>query len=296
MLADLARFARLEVETRDVEPWADLIHNLHLQGDLDLEQTLWLATLYNTYDDLGSAWAVFRRWPSLREWAESPDYEDVTTYNCTQERRNLRGGRVLRRFASTVAEVGSSSLLDWMARPLEGNSPQADFVRLTGHMRRVWGVGRQAAFEWAEFAAKCAGMPVDCGDAQLWESEGPRRSLQRLYDNPTPTRRWLNARLEDAMDRLAAEGVPLAVVDFETIICDFNVMRDGRYYVGRHLAALREEIEAAPPEDRTALDRAWDAFVPEPWRGIAPGIVKAHERIYRDTGWIIDQPTTWTAA
>lgn len=286
-LADLARFARLELDTRDVEPWADLLAALHDGGTLDLEQALWLSTLYNTYDDLASAWSVYERWPTLTDWACDPDGDAVTEFNCTQERRNLRGGRVLRRFDSFASVVAGDDLLPWMTRPLVGDDPAADFVRLTQHMRQVWGVGRQAAFEWAEFAGKVAGLPVDCGDAQLWESEGPRRSLQRLYGNPTPTRGWLDARLVDLVEYLTDAGVTIRLVDLETVICDFNVMVDGRYYVGRHLAALREELDAIGSPD---LDAAWLSFVPAPWVDIAPGINPDLMPVYRDTGTIIDAP------
>ena len=73
------------------------------------------------------------------------------------------------------------------------------------------------------------------------------------------------------------------------MICDFNVMRDGRYYPGRHLAALREEIDDLPRvDDRWQLNESWERIVPSAWRSIAPGIDKAKLTVYRDTGKIRD--------
>jgi hypothetical protein len=286
-LADLAAFARLELDSHDVEPWAEIIAAV----DLPREQRTWLMTLYNTHDDLHSAWASMRRWPTPAHWATADDRHDAAAYNCTQERRNLRGGRVLLRHASYAAALAGRSEEEWMRLALTTGRPGLDFAALTRHMRGVWGVGRQSAFEWAEFAGKVLDLPVDAADGQLWESSGPRKCLERLFylDNPTPTE--LDDAAHLARDYLLGEGVDLAWVDFETIICDFNVMREGRYYPGRHLAALREEILTLPDEgDRALLDRAWRSFVPEPWAEIVPGINPDLMPVYKRTGRMVTRP------
>lgn len=283
-LADLVEFARIEVTSCDVEPWAMIIAAV----DLPREQKTWLMTLYNTHDDLGSAWTSMRRWPTPHHWARAADRHTAAELNCTQERRNLRGGRVLLRHASYVAALAGRSEEDWMLSAVRTSNPGANFRALTQHMRSVWGVGRQSAFEWAEFAGKVLDLPVDAADGQLWESSGPRRCLERLFGLVDPSPAQLDEAANVCRDYLAGEGVSLSWVDFETIICDFNVMRDGRYYPGRHLAALREEIDAQPdPADRALLNAAWDSFVPPPWRDIPPGIDPALMPLYRMTGKIV---------
>ena len=286
---DLAQFARIELDSRDVEPWADMIAELQRSGACTEQETTWALTLYNTYDSIESAFSVLDRWPSPDAWDNAADKNDAADYQCTQERRGLRGGRVLRRFQTYVDALGGMDELAWMRQAIVGDDPGKDFERLTTLMRSVWGVGRQSAFEWAEFVEKCHGWDIDCDDAQLWESEGPRRSLQRLYGNPNPTSAWLDNAAHQCKQDLEDRGVNLRWVDFETIICDFNVMRDGRYYPGRHLAALAEEIETAPPAWRPRLRAAWDEIVPDDWRNIAPGIDPAKMPIYRDTGRIISE-------
>ena len=292
-LADLVRFAAVEVDSHDVEPWAELLAELYRSGALDLEGACWAVALYNTYDDLASAWAVLRRWPTPETWVRAPDRADAAYYPLTNERRNLRGGRVLRRLASYADNLEGRGQADWLCSAITTSSPAVNFDRLTLCCRQVWGVGRQAAFEWAEFAGKVLGLPVDAGHGHLAESEGPRRSLQALFGNPAPTRTWLDGRLDDVTELFDRAGLWAPLVDVETLICDFHVMRAGRYYPGKHLAALRFELERAArlwPADGPALTGAWDRVVPDPWRHIHPGIDPGKLAVYRDSGRIISLP------
>lgn len=289
-LADLTDFARIELDSADVEPWAMMMAHLRESGQLSNEETAWLVKLYNAYDSLDSAWSVFRRWPSPDHWATAFDRDDAADYPCMQERRNLRGGRVLHHLDDYREHLSGMTQMAWLGQVVAGDSPQKDFARMTAWVRVVWGVGRQTAFEWAEFAAKSLGLPLTAGDAQLWESSGPRRCLQRLYNNPEPDQQWLTEAAQACMTHLTEQGVLLAWEDFETIICDFNVMRDGRYYPGRHLAALKEEILACPPDDRGLLLNAFDAICPHGWADIEPGINREYAAVYRDTGVILNTP------
>lgn len=293
VLNDLAEFAEIEVTSHDVEPWADIIRALADTGALTRRESIWLATLYNTYDDLNSAWTTMRRWPTIWQWNESADKRDIAAFWCTQERRNLRGGRVIKRMQDYAEHCGRVPEETWMRYVLGGGTdPGANFAVLTKHMRSIWGVGRQSAFEWAEFMGKVADLPVDAADGQLFDSSGPRRCLERIFYLHDPDPDTLQTAAEVARDYVRDRtGLALPWVDFETIICDFNVMRDGRYYPGRHLAALREEIDNLPyPDDRAALNTAWAAVVPAPWCDIAPGIDKAKMPIYRDTGRMVRTP------
>ncbi len=288
-LADLVTFARIEADSGDLEPWAALLRTLRGLDVVTDAEAGWLVKLYNAFDDFGSAWAAFRLWPSLGAWLEAFDRDDIARFPCTQERRNLRGGKVV----VHLNDYARRALPDpdaWLRSCLAGDHPEADWGQLLVHLRTVWGVGRQTAFEWAEFAMKVNGVPVSAPDACLWESSGPRRALERIWDEPNPSPARLDAIAAECRDHLAAAGVPLAWVDFETVICDFNVMRDGRYYPGRHLAALRAEIQAAPAQDRAILQWAWENTIPDPWVGIAAGIDKSRLRWYRDSGRIVAWP------
>lgn len=289
LLDDFVTFAQIELESHDVEPWADLLYQLRESEQLPEEHVIWLTTLYNTYDSLASAWGVYERWNTPAQWANAHDKFDACShqlYPRMTERRNLHGEAVLKRHQTYVDLLKGGTQFAWLLEPLEFDDPGKDFAHLTTHMRQVWGVGRQAAFEWAEFAGKVFKLPVDAADGQLWESSGPRQSLEIMYGLTNPTPATLDFVAQECMDMLADEGLLVQWVDLETLVCDFKVMfHSGRYYPGQHLAALREEIAG-----NKVLEQCWWAAIPEPWCGIAPGIDQSKRGVYRSTGEVITGP------
>lgn len=295
---DLVTFAQAEQDAGDIAPWADLLRHMVMTGSLTVDESHWVATLYNTYDGFDSAFNALSRWPSPSHWQFDPyrtAAADHSTFKIYRERRNLHGGRVLKRLDSYVNLLSSRTEQEWLSSLVVPGDEHATFDAMVTEMRRVWGVGRQAAFEWAEFAGKCLGYPAFPKHAYLWESEGPRRSLETLYVNPffgkNPTTEWLDNAAYSTMSMLQANGVTLPIWDFETLVCDFLVMQRGRYYVGKHLAALREEINGArDARYREALEDAWSVVIPEPWSTIPAGVDRDRLKQYRSTGMIDTLP------
>lgn len=285
LLADLVTFARYEVEAADIEPWAEVLAAMRPVAGWDDERLLWAVKLYNAFDDLGSAMSVLAGCAAPVDWPRV-DRGSVARLPCSGERRNLRGGKVLQHLDSYVATLGGQSQMSWLREAVpDAADPAAAFLTLMPYLRRVWGVGRLTAFEWAEFATKVIGLPIEPPHAFLWESSGPRESLERLYGNDAPSVEWLDATAIECRAMLAANGVPLSWWDFETVICDFNVMRKGRYYPGKHLAMISEEIAGVAGRGLGALLReAFDRTVPPPWRDVPPGADKQLAQAYRDTG------------
>jgi hypothetical protein len=282
-MADLVTFARYEVQSADIEPWAEVI----AAAGMDAETALWVVKLYNASDDLGTAFRIFDMAPLPRFWTQA-DRDLVARLPLSGERRNLRGGKILRHLDSYVAALDGQPQTTWVREAVPpGTDRFAAFLALMPYLRRVWGTGRLSAFEWAEFIHKVAGLELETVDACLWESSGPRESLQLIYGAPRPGQAELDRMARRTKDTLDDAGVPLSWWDFETVICDFNVMRKGRYYPGKHLAMLREEIEGLPERHRAWLGRAYRTVVPAPWCDIPAGVDKELCRAYRETGQVL---------
>ena len=262
-LKDLVKFCKLEQEANDIEPWAAVIAALQLDDD----PALWLLKLYNTFDDMSSAGKVIAKWHTPTDWYNAPDKGIITdspNFPISRERRNLYGGRVVRHLDAYVEAMGKSSQSEWMSSVL-GEDPEENFVAINTHLRTVWGAGRQTAFEWAEFYAKILHAPIEPPNALLWESSGPKQSLESLYGLEKPTEDELEETAIKCKAFLEKEGIPLSWWDFETVICDFHVMRKGRYYPGKHIAMLRDEIESLSDPGRSTLRSALEEVIPEKW-------------------------------
>ena len=292
-LADLVEFGRLSVAACDVEPWAATIAAMTRpavvgQHALSREGALWMLTLYNTTDDLKSALSIKAVADTPAAWrrATRADRQVVVALPIGRERRNLYGGKILLRMDDYVSRLGHQEQARWFGETALFADPLLNFGHTMINLQRVWGVGRLAAFEWAEFLRKIDGLNIDTDDAALWESSGPRQSIERIYRESAPGRAWLTARAVDLKTHLAAEGVDLSWWDFETLICDFNVMRKGRYYPGKHLAMLSAEIAALPEPWRGAWRAAYDSVIPAQWRDVAPGVDRRLESHYARSGEI----------
>lgn len=297
VVADLVEFARLSVEAGDVEPWAATIRAMTRRevagaAALSREGALWVLTLYNTTDDLKSALTIKRIADTPARWRWIGEYgrQQVTQVSIGRERRNLYGGRILRRLDDYVLRVGHQEQASWFCEAAPHTDPWRNFAPVMHRLQQVWGVGRLAAFEWAEFLHKVDGLRVDTEDAALWESSGPRRSLEAIHGSRAADRAQLSHWAWALKSHLHAEGVPLSWWDFETVICDFHVMRKGRYYPGKHLAMLSAEIDALPEEWRVPWRAAYDSVIPQPWREIPPGVRRRLERHYVESGGEIRTP------
>lgn len=278
-LNDLVTFAKLEQESNDIEPWAEVIKALHL----GTEDALWLVKLYNAYDDINSAWRVFEEYPTPVEWAQGINRDKVAYYHISRERRNLYGGRLIKHLDSYVDTLGPRTQDHWI---LEASSsdPVRFFKLAFEHLQTIWGIGRLSAFEWVEFITKVTDAPITPQDAVLWGSSGPRQSLERIYGNPNPTPRELEEIAIECKNYLYARGINLTWWDFETVICDFNVMRKGRYYPGKHIAMLREEIMTLKEPAHSRLRAAFDSVIPTKWQEVPAD--KSLGQIYMNTGAI----------
>jgi hypothetical protein len=294
---DLVTFAELEIKSGDLEPWAEIIKQLKVQCSWSEETALWMVRLYNAFDSMSSAWGAYKFWELPGPWDMATPFEKRSIqFPHMMERRNLHGGRGQKCFQSYCDLIKPYNysqerwLEDGLKYRLPENSEQKgdNFLSMFEHLQKVWGVGRLASFEWTEFLQKVNGFPIDAPHACLWESSGPKKSLELLYGVEEPSEQQLDDFAQDCRARLVERGVYLRWIDFETVICDFKVMRHGRYYPGRHLAALRGEIEEVKDEgEREVLLTAFMTIIPEPWCYIPPFIDKALMPVYKDTGKIV---------
>ena len=79
-MADLIEFARIEADSLDVAPWAEVLRHALDSGSVDRATAQWITTLYNTFDDYDQLPQVLSR--CLAECGE-------TRRMAARERRDL---------------------------------------------------------------------------------------------------------------------------------------------------------------------------------------------------------------
>lgn len=265
----------------------DVLKSLYNQLQLNAEQRLWFTVLYLAYYDITSALSAFY---AAGPYPAVP--ENAGRWPCAVERRGLRGGKVeifLREYCNATGLDGQKP---WITRGW-GSDPAANYELFWEQAQTLWGNGRWAAFKWADLLKNVHELPLAAPDMRMAFCSGPKEGLEWLYGLSGASVAELDAAGADLMERLRAAGVPLEDWEqLETILCNFNSTRKGKYYVGHDIDEMQHVIESADigPDAKRALWRARGDALPDHylgerrgWHGVDP----KRKHAYRDSGLIV---------
>lgn len=287
-LPALADFASEMVRSNDIDPLYPVLRELYGLMELTEEQALWFTTLYLAYYKLPSALAAFREGYNL----------GLERFPCATERRGLRGGAVVRHLADYRQAVAAyPSQEAWITRDW-GDDPTENYLAFWGTAQTVWGNGRWASFKWSELLKEVHFFNLEAPDMRLEFCSGPKEGLCWLYDLPLTTSvSQLNACALDLQVRLAErhQGRRLTWEELETILCNFNSLRRGRYYIGHDIDELQEAIDQAvflDPSDKVLLEQARSLALPREYLGEhwgRRGIDRKRMSAYQKGGVLLDR-------
>jgi hypothetical protein len=285
LAADLAKFARAEIATGDIDPaYPVLRHAGHALAPHDQERRLWLTFLYLSYYHLPSALAAFGAYPD-----PAPLRDDLLQLPTGTDRRAHRDVRRFRRHLDDyltrvcARPGGQQGWLDECRRP----GPEPTYAAFTARAQAVYGNGRWAAYKWAELLRDVNDFPLAFPHMALPGSSGPAAGLALMSEGPPDDGTALRRHLADA------HGLPLAWEHLETVLCDFHALYDGRYYVGCDLDTMLLQICTHPTlgeRGRELLFAARRASFPAGYLGELGswgGPDKARKRHYQRTGEVI---------
>jgi hypothetical protein len=318
---DIVAFGTAMLSSQDIDPAYPTLRKLQerlgLTGTKN-EQGLWLTVLYQAFYNLPSALAACHRigWPVSQQGLCETRLHELPIGT---ERRGLRGGMVrdylwgywmaVEGEATNWQIVHSGerwvSQRRWMRHGWTGeDSEEERYLKFWDQWQTIPYNGRWSAFKTAELLKEVHHFRMTAPDMRMQHCSGPREGLIWLYSlelKPYKAKdriRILNdygLRLRRA---LADRGLPLSWEHLETVLCNFNSMRQGKYYVGHDIDEMQEQLMAARErglfqdwdEGWTALIRARQEALPltylgefNGWRGIA------HDRMgeYARTGRIL---------
>lgn len=286
---DYLRFHELALSTRDVDPVYPVLRQLLEDAGEDPagQRGLWLSVCHLTWYHMGSA---------LAAWGTG--FLNLPTLPCATERRGNRDPKQLQRnIAGWVEASKPDGLRAFLTRDL-GDDRRENWQMVMDRIETVHGNGRWASYKLAEILIKVNGLPLEPFHMGHANSSGPRRGLETIWPTELPQGdgpkdvAYLDAVSDALVSKLVDKGLPAPVEEVETTLCDFHALCDGRYYVGNDIDQMQAQLLAVPTERTEAAFAARAKALPNAYLGELngwEGIDKARQRVYRDTGEVIER-------
>jgi hypothetical protein len=267
------QFYAASVATGDCDPALWLMRYLNERYEYSIEERLWFAWLYHTYN-LPTAFVYKNEFPD----EELASVERFTQWN-NENYARLRyqtdtkwsKGHLPAMYQSYCEWVHGSSQSEKFASICVA-SPEENFDRLWNVVKGSWyKFGRYTAFFYLQTLKHTCGVNIDCPSLMLSDYDGSKSHRNGLCF-ALGKDQWVNERLtvaeyqwlEDAGAELLLEARkrwPLLAVNFdnfsmETALCAYKKLwrvKRGRY-VGYYLDRQSEEVMKAESDDWYGID------------------------------------------
>ena len=263
---DYIAFHTEQITSWDIDPVYPVLN--YLIRDVDNESGIWLTFLHVAYYHIGSALAVWHKYP----YPTVPD-DDALRLPCGTERRAHRDPAKLKKHITHLIE--HAPIEQFVNRAIT-NDPRRSWARMEMMLHTIWGNGRWATFKTSEMLMKVNGLPMEATDMGHKNGSGSKHGLKLLFPNaPTGNSQRdiaiLDKLSDQLVDRLRAEGAPATLETAETSLCDFHSMLEGRYYVGYDIDAMMHQLRAVPSPLTEKAFEARRATIPMRYLGEVNG-------------------------
>lgn len=286
LLNDLYFFAIHHTESQDIDPVYPVLKWYYNREGFDSETALWFTTLYLAYYNLGSAATAFNVCPEFTVIPYSPE---LCTFPIATERRNLLGGKLKFFIDSYKAFCATQETQENFIKSEFTTDPINNYEVFWETSQLLWGNGRWATFKWAELLKEVHGFPLTAPDMRLQFCSGPKEGLSRLYrTHESASVAYLNHCAGHLQSYLAKRGLNLTWERLETVLCDFNSLYKGHYYVGHDIDQMQEQLSVLPRTHN--LYRARLETIPHQYLGELherSGIDKIRLKMYQQNGVIL---------
>lgn len=266
---DFLRFSNFHLQSEDIDPVYPVLRVL--QRGMDTETQLWHSFLYVAWYNLASSHHVYLRYPKPDEAVL--EYLEDKKFSTGVERRNFRGvGRIVPHIQSYLEEIshwdsqGAFYMAEADPEATELEELHANWRAINDQVRSIHGNGRWAGYKHCEVLRRVNDLPLEAPDMGNQHSSGPRQGLNRFYgvvegEGPEAIE-ILDAMGIDLQRKMAKAGVELDIEHLETVLCDWNSVAKGKYYVGHDIDHLQHQIEEAESKGLLKPQEAqilWDA-------------------------------------
>jgi hypothetical protein len=297
-------FAAEHVRSLDIDPVYPVLKDVLNRVADDEDKRLWGVFCYLSHYNLASGLRALSDYPAPHIFDELPVLPTGV------ERRNFRGPgmgrrRLLQHVEAYLWATGVRGQQAWTQHGWDlrrdGDSVH-NFNVFFDRATQLYMNGRWAAFKWCELLREVLLYPLSAPDMCLQYCTGPKDGLCWLYGLPdnTPVP-LLNMAAADLRAHLANRGVSLSWEQLETVLCDFNSVRQGHYYVGHDIDLMYEQITQAtrlgtlPPRMATLVWEARARVFPTEYLAEIngwDGVQSSRKLAYAATGTILTRKDT----
>ena len=257
------------------------------------EDTFWFLILLWAYNHWGSALVAFERFPVPSALDEATMRLPMTT-----SRRGLRGGRLEGYIASYLLQVRRYGSLCAFFSADFTSDVHHNFERYWRQALCIWGNGRWAACGMAEHMVRGMGWPMEAPDMRLAGQRSVQRGLLDLFgmtaENVWPLAAYNQLGVLALAYARQAAFPHMGYETLETLLCDYQALLRGLYYVGNHIdEELEELIQVRFMLSSVRLAQVWDLrqqVIPWDYLGEYHGwsgsssVLKRYYRTYRLVG------------
>lgn len=249
-LRDFIKFGRAVIHSGDVDPQFPLLRGVYKQLNLDANTAIWYTCLYLVYYHLGSAIQAWERYPEpthirAKEWETDLPY--------SKQRRCFRGNDGGRRQLNTIVEASNGDIYSWIWDLIVDHNEEKNWTRIREAATEIPYHGPWSSYKLCDMLKFVHDFPITAPDigTKPGATAGPIAGLVSLTgldrttcSNDTNLHLTIRGLMLDA-------GVKVDGLDqVESVLCDWQSIINGRYYLGHDIDRDLGQIDNAGPLPR----------------------------------------------
>jgi hypothetical protein len=265
----------------DCDPGLPALRYIADRFELNDEQKYWLAFLYSICYNVPTAFFMYNEFPDYENvdtrrvakwWAENKDKCLFTT-----DRIYVKSNNKVVPIIKSYQNLMGLSQKETFSRLLRGSSPEQNYKLIYPLARKIYYMGRFAAFIYLEALNAITEIPIRPDTLELEQSESSRNGLLyalnldefiTLHHQPPiqpitkEVYRCLNLKLAQLQAELKAENpeIPANMWNIETALCAYKKLFWKDRYLGYYIDRQRIEIRKMQRAVKEGVDWSvlWD--------------------------------------
>jgi hypothetical protein len=259
----------------DCDPGLPALRYLADRFELNDEQKYWLAFLYSISYNVPTAYYMY---------SEFPDYENVDTRRVakwwaenkakcifTSDRIYVKSNDKVVPILESYIKLMGKSQKETFGQYLKGISPEQNYKLIYPIARKIYYMGRFAAFLYLEALNAITEIPIRPDTLELDQSESSRNGLcyalgedrwvtlhhQKSKEPLTPgVYNYLSSKLKDLQRELTEENpdLPVNMWNIETALCGYKKLWWKDRYLGYYIDRQRIEIRKMQQNIKEGVD------------------------------------------